>query len=317
MKINKKTQEEIIYDYFHTNLKVYEIANKYNLCRQSIRHVILENNLELKNNNTSDDIVKNVINDYLNGITNTEISKKYNLHRSVIQQILKRNGIELKSLAETSRKHHINNENYFNDIDTEEKAYILGLLYSDGYINHNGFGITLQETDKELLEKLSIIIYGKIVLGYKKSRTYQSYTSKPQYRFDVISKIMKNDLITHGCMENKTFKIRLPVLKEELYKHFIRGYFDGDGCLCIPKKYNRNITMTITSNTYFCTEVANYIKKEISVNATSSIRYLDIGVVRLTGRNQVIKFMNWLYTDSTLYMKRKKIKFDNYIINIE
>lgn len=256
---------------------------------------------------TENEIQKNIILDYLNGNTNKVITNKYGLHRTTVQRILLRNNIKLKKQQETARKHQIINENYFNDINTEEKAYILGLLYADGYINTNGFGITLMEIDKELLEKISTIIYGKIVLGYRKTRN----NAKPQYRFEVVSEIMKNDLIKHGCVKAKTFKIRLPQLNNDvIYQHFIRGYFDGDGCLCIPTNKPSNITFTITSNINFCNELADYIRNIVDVNMKSCVRYKDVGIIRLSGSKQVKKFMDWLYANSTIHMKRKFKKYN-------
>jgi intein/homing endonuclease len=252
-------------------------------------------------------IQANIVSDYLTENTNKIIASKYNLHRTTIQRILLRNNIALKKQNETARKHQIINENYFENINTEEKAYILGLLYADGYINNNGFGITLMEIDKELLEKISNIIYGKIVLGYRKSKN----NAKPQYRFEVVSQKMKNDLIEYGCVKTKTFKIRLPELDNDiLYQHFIRGYFDGDGCLCIPTNKPKNITFTITSNVDFCDGLANYVRNVVGVNMKSCVRYKDIGITRLTGGHQVRKFMNWLYKDATIYMKRKFEKYN-------
>jgi len=187
-------------------------------------------------------------------------------------------------------------------------------LFADGYINKNGFGITLMEDDKELLEKISKIIYGKIVLNFRKGRIDSrniKYKSKPQYRFEVTSLKMKNDLIKHGCVKAKTFKIRLPQLDKKLYSHFIRGYFDGDGSICIPTKKTNNVIFTITSNIKFCDDIAKYVNNNnnLNVNMKSIIRYGDIGMNRLTGRKQIIRFLNWLYDNATIFMNRKQTKF--------
>ena len=314
MKIEKEIQKNVVYDYKNTNLKVQDIANKYNLCRQSIRHIILENGEKLKEHKINSKIENLIINDYKNNVTNKTLTKKYDLHRCTIQTILLRNDVKLKPLSETARKHQLTNENYFNVIDDEEKAYILGLLYADGSISNNGFEISLMETDKELLEKLSIIIYNKIVLYYRKAKKYRTeYDNicKPQYRFEVTSSTMKNDLIKHGCMQAKTFKIRFPELtNENIYRGFIRGYFDGDGCICVPTKHPDNVTVTITSNTKFCDGLAEYVRNVVGVNMKSCIRYKDVSNTRLTGGQQVRKFMNWLYDDATIYMKRKFEKYN-------
>ena len=323
MKIKKEIQDSVIFDYISTNIKVKDIAEKHRLCRHSIRNIIVENNLKIRDRKINIDIVNNIIYDYKNNLTNKEISEKYNLNRGVVQDILKRNNVKLKTLSESSRKHNFLDENYFKNIDTKEKSYILGLLYSDGYINKNGFGISLQEKDKEILEKISNIIYGEIVLGYRKEKIIthskdKIYTSKPQYRLEIVSNIMKNDLISHGCLKNKTFKIRLPKLNSiNLYTAFIRGYFDGDGCLSIPKNKKRNIAFTLTSNINFCEDIKNFINENFDVHMKSGIRYGEVGFNRLTGSKQVTRFMNWLYEDADIFLKRKFVIFDTYLKEIK
>lgn len=318
-KINKEIQKNVIYDYKLNVLSLKDIAQKHGICFNTARKIIIENGEKIKDFKVSADIEKYIIGDYKNGITNKELTKKYNLHRCTIQTVLLRNGVNLKSLSETARKHQLINENYFNKINTEEKAYILGLLYADGSIRNNGFEITLMETDKELLERLSIIIYNKIILGYRAGRKYlkdSKHICKSQYRLVVTSNIMKNDLIKHGCVRAKTFKIRFPQLNNaDMYRHFVRGYFDGDGCFSVPKKQSNTAVVHITSNIYFCDGLAEYIKKTINVNMKSQIRYKNIGAVRLSITKQVIKFMDWLYDDSTIYLTRKHDKFENFKLN--
>ena len=314
MKTAKNIENEIIYDYQNTNLKTQEIAEKYNLSRQTIRKILLRNNVELKIRAVCSTTVNEIISDYSNNIRNNEICKKYSLHRATIQKILIDNGIQLKSLKETSRKHTLVNENYFENIDCEEKAYILGLLYADGYINKNGFGITLVETDVDILEKLSIIFYDKLVLNYKPERILKSkYISKPQYVLNIASNKMKNDLIKLGCVPSKTFKIQLPKLGDEnMYRHFIRGYFDGDGGICIPTKHPENITITITSNIQFCNQLSKLVVKKLNVNMKTYIRFRDVGGNRLTGKNQIKTFLDWIYKDASIYLERKYLKYKNY-----
>lgn len=319
MYTNKEIQKNVICDYKLNVLSLKDIAKKHGICFNTARKTIMENGEKIKDFKVNTNVEKHIIDDYKNGISNKELSKKYSLHRCTIQTVLLRNSVKLKSLVETARKYQLVNENYFNVINAEEKAYILGLLYADGSIRYNGFEITLVETDKELLEKFSIIIYNKIVLGYRKARKYgtnSKNTCKPQYRLVVTSNIMKNDLIKHGCMQAKTFKIRFPdLINANMYRHFIRGYFDGDGCFSIPKRQPNTAQINITSNIYFCDELAEYIRKTIDVNVKSKIRYKNIGAVRLQNTKQVIKFMDWLYDDSTIYLARKHNKFENFKLN--
>lgn len=47
---------------------------------------------------------------------------------------------------------------------------------------------------------------------------------------------MCNDLISHGCVPNKSLILKPPKIDNELINHFIRGYFDGDGCVSFNSK---------------------------------------------------------------------------------
>ena len=260
--------------------------------------------------------VLEVYQEYKNsGYTIKQIGKKYNFSAAyhfkkhgLTKQKINKSRSGRKQLLWTGEK-----------ITNETEAYILGLLYADGSLRHNGFELTLIETDKEILEKISNILYGKVILNYRKSRNCgnnSKYKSKPQYRLIVTSHIMKNNLIMHGCIQAKTFKIRFPKLNNDMYKHFIRGYFDGDGCFSSSKKKKNIAKVTITSNIYFCDELTKFIENILNVNIKSKIRYGEIGDAVITNRNDIIIFMNWLYDNSTIYLARKSDKYHKFLNSI-
>jgi len=85
-----------------------------------------------------DIVKKQIIDDYLSGINNKELCKKYSKSRSYIQKLLKKNGISLRKGCEVTKKYHIN-ENFFEEIDNENKAYILGLIFADGCISNKSY----------------------------------------------------------------------------------------------------------------------------------------------------------------------------------
>ena len=124
-------------------------------------------------------------------------------------------------------------EDFFESIDTEEKAYWLGFLYADGY-NYEAKGevkVALAGKDKDFLLKLRDTIYPNKdkPLYYKENSDLST-----GYELNMSSARMSRHLAKQGCMQAKTFKIKFPYfIDESLYRHFIRGYFDGDGSLSI------------------------------------------------------------------------------------
>lgn len=247
--------------------------------------------------------------DYLAGIENKELAVKYNLHRSSVQRILKRNGIGLRLQNTTSRKYFYD-ETFFSQIDTQNKAYILGMIAADGTVSRrNAVEICLQEDDKELLEKIAPF-FGNPKLGYRASRkrTPLSHASKPQYRLCVTSKRIALDLRRLGIMENKSLKIRFPNLPTSMIPHFIRGFFDGDGCLCLTKRWGNN-AVTIVSNPEMCSDMSKQITKFLNINASVRNKTKTVKVVGINGNRQIEKFLDWIYFNAEIFMQRKFKKY--------
>lgn len=135
-------------------------------------------------------------------------------------------------------------ENYFEIIDTPQKAYFLGLMYADGYVSHSKrllgnnkiyicykMSISLQEQDKSILElfKRELKRPNELIKIINKDI---SINRAIQYCFTVSGQKIHDDLVKHGCVENKSLILQFPkTVPEKLMSHFIRGYFDGDGCI--------------------------------------------------------------------------------------
>ena len=115
---------------------------------------------------------------------------------------------------------------HFEKIDSEEKAYWLGFLYADGYISfsENKIELSLAEKDVHHIEKF------RDFLGINNRICYRP--SVKAYRLSFRSDKCKQDLINQGCTPRKSLTLKFPTSKQvpyELIRHFIRGYFDGDG----------------------------------------------------------------------------------------
>ena len=112
----------------------------------------------------------------------------------------------------------------------DEKAYILGLLWADGYNDGKGkISISLQERDVDILKKIKKEIETDIPLNYRNFSNYRQGW-KNQYRLFINSKYMSEKLNSYGMHPNKSLDAIYPDwIDEQLYPHFIRGYCDGDG----------------------------------------------------------------------------------------
>lgn len=137
------------------------------------------------------------------------------------------------------------NRQYFHDISTPNQAYWLGFIFADGWIHadyKNGsyeLGIELQLSDKQNLEKFNTELGGACEIktahfeGVIYTNKVTSITDKAIFR--IFSKEMIEDLIHHNILTNKTRKPDFPKF-DNYYDDFVRGYFDGDGCIYINRR---------------------------------------------------------------------------------
>jgi intein/homing endonuclease len=124
----------------------------------------------------------------------------------------------------------------FDVIDTEEKAYWLGFIYADGYIEteSNRFGIGISIKDYGHLVKFNSFMkyLGNNIKTKISKQKYKGELKEKEICFWRVSdKHLKESLIKQGCFEKKSLILEFPKIPAKLVKHFIRGYFDGDGCV--------------------------------------------------------------------------------------
>ena len=211
-----------------------------------------------------------------------------------------------KSSARKSSRIYPLNESYFDVIDCEEKAYFLGFLYADGcnHIKKGCVTLTLQEKDKEILIRLSKLLQPTKPLQHLKSSSGFK-TNQSSYRLVLASKHISKKLAFLGCVGNKTMLLEFPgenQVSKELQRHFIRGYFDGDGCVgkheaSLVGTYNfcrkiSEISEEIIGGKFYLRHKGNYPTSEIIVN-----------------RRKARKFLHWIYGDSTINLQRKYTKY--------
>jgi len=259
--------------------------------------------------------IEELISAYKSGKSIREISRITGIPNHKIAKILRDNDIYIISRIERLRKYEID-ENYFDKIDNEHKAYTLGFLYADGYNDEhkNIVKISLEEGDIDILKKMKEPICPDKPLRYYVYKTNR----QPQYSFVIDNGHISRRLAELGVVQAKTFKIKFPKLDESLISHFIRGYFDGDGCITTTlrkRSIRKSYYITFTSTEEFLQGIQEYFNKIFDTKIhklqtrhperNHNIRTLEIG-----GNLQVEKILDHLYKNSTIYLQRK---YDKYI----
>ena len=189
----------------------------------------LENKIMKQSHKLTKEQKIEIIQKYKTGnCTCVSLGKEYNMSHNGIRYLLVSNNIVLKTMSQAKIKYSLN-EHYFNIIDTEDKAYFLGLLYADGYNNEkeNIITLSLQEDDIGILKTFNNFLSSNrpilSIISKKKNRKILS-------KLSIRNKNISTNLSYLGCKQKKSFILTFPTtdkLPESLIKHFIRGYFDG------------------------------------------------------------------------------------------
>jgi len=194
-------------------------------------------------------------------------------------------------------------EHFFDIIDTEAKAYFLGLLFADGCncSNNNDITIGLKEDDSYVLENLaSLLRLDRKLLGSPRQKILR-----------MCSNHMSGTLSSHGMVPRKSLILKFPeCVPPHLIRHFIRGYSDGDGCIHISKN---GPVWSITSTEDFCTSLRDIVEAETGVAGYIYVPHKDpikpTRVFTIAGMLRVPKSLKWIYSGSHIHLYRK---FDKY-----
>lgn len=258
--------------------------------------------------------IQNICRQYLEGASAAQIAKRYKVSNAIVLRYLEHNGIERRNASECHRIYPIN-EDFFDTIDAEEKAYFLGFLYADGgnIKSGNFVRVELQEQDEDILHKFAKLIYKENPEEHVRQsiRKRNLGSGIKEYRskyLNINSKHVCNVLEKHGCMPAKTFKIEFPSwLPLDLQRHFIRGYFDGDGKVFVNHNKGCGSTFSIASTKDMCSSMTEIINS--AAHANLSMYFDRIWVTNCAGDKQIERILDWMYQDATIWMNRK---YDSY-----
>lgn len=243
--------------------------------------------------------IEEMIKRYKEGKSTTEIAAMANVTARYVSLILKENNVEKRAFGHWKRLYTLN-EDYFKTWSSN-MAYILGFFAADGVVSKNTPTISFAQIEKEILEQIK-----------KEINTQQPLVQNSKtgvYLLTINSKVMKIDLMKlHGINPSKSLNIKFPYVPEEYLSHFVRGYFDGDGCIY----KNKNFVNIVGGSREF-TEELYLIFEEQKFNPILK----DFGQhyrIYISGYENIKRFSTWIYTDNRLKLQRKYDRFQENIV---
>lgn len=260
---------------------------------------------------------------YNSGFTLQQIHNEYYPQYSVnqINHICRKQGITRPN----GKQAHFN-KHYFDKIDTPDKAYWLGLLTADGCITnyHNRWvtNLSLMKEDKALVERFALDVETNLsVKEYTNNTGFQRQDGglHQECRISLCSEEFARNLEKYGIVPQKSLRLtKVPELPNCLYRHYIRGFFDGNGSVTYywNKTKNYRCPRIIFYSTHsFCEDLMRVIctQLEIPYHTITDQKQEQMSLFSYTLYEHIEKIYQYLYNDLSddfHYLKRKQKKLD-------
>lgn len=291
--------EQQIKDFHNQGLSVCQIASRLGFDPSSVENYCNKLGLEFAKKVDLDDYAEEIVEMRKKKYSTRMIAKHFNLSHGTIRRWLIDNKYSSKAYKIPV------DETFFEQIDNEDKAYCLGLMMSDGCVSNGSIRLIMTDKDTVLKFARALRYEGNITEILPKKENH-----KVKYQCVIYSMKLFLDIQKFGVVQKKSLILEFPKLSlipANLVHHVVRGILDGDGCIAQYKK--RKAWKIVFAGTF---EVLRVIEQLLDVKAyyhhakkANNTWHLGIRI-----QKEIIKSLEWMYKDATIYMDRKKLKAD-------
>jgi hypothetical protein len=238
-----------------------------------------------------------IIDAFSSGMECRYISTALNFSGRAVPRVLAEAGINTKR-----RNRYVLNENYFDVIDSQVKAYLLGLLAADGCVTTKDY-VTFESIDQELTHLL------KQELEYSGStRVIKPQNYAPHYRINFSSRQLATALRKLGVVAGRGSSGIYYFPDSNYLAAYVLGYFDGDGCAYVnPNRSGGSIC--IVGSYEFTSELA----KLLGMGAVKEHQSKSVYYWTIYSRDNINKFYQLIYQYPGLGLQRKKYKIQQIL----
>jgi transposase len=286
-------------------LSICKIAKSLDISKSKVHRTLRRSHIKMRSpgetmSKISAADLEVAVDKYRNGATLKQLAKELGVGYSTLNATFKRHDIPLRK-SHDSRYNNYRSD-FFESIDNEDKAYIFGFICADGHVNPKFLQIRLQMPDKNHL----LTMASKIKNNYCYSEVLPGKTSfggdvQPNVQINDIK--VAADLIGAGTNEIKSGDpSKIDILNDDLFRHFIRGYIDGDGCI---SSSGNELQVSICCEYRSILEYFHKRLLRLGIVEHCSIYRAAIWYMAISGNNQALSFLKWLYDRCEIFMPRK------------
>lgn len=233
-----------------------------------------------------------------------EIAEKFGITENKLKKL-----ISVNSWGTTAPS--ILNESLFSSY-TRTSCYWAGFLAADGCVSDKGkLSICLNYDDTGHIEKFREVLKSNHAITSNTTKYYRSEIS-------FINKKIAEDLKNNFNIVPRKTNIYCPPnnMPEEFIRHFIRGYFDGDGCICESFSNKNSKTATLYTTIIGTLETVQFIQRVLELNCSIQQHQTNKNIFTIKYcTNHSKKFLSYIYEDCEDYLERKYKLFKEIVVN--
>ena len=314
-KANDAIREQIVNEYENNEfISIKSLARTYKVSEPTISRwlKLADVKIRRKHNVKECDLMR-AVKYYLDGMNSRAAARKARIGKETLRKYLRDKDLLRKENIIQADKMY--DESFFDQINTEEKAYWFGFIFADGSVriaeDTYSVAIEIQESDIDMLHLFNKSLHGNLIIKHRRRKNPTGSITK-MCSLTIYSKHMAEALAAKGCKPNKTYEgeiMKHVIEGHELKMAFVRGYVDGDGFISKP---GVNIfSIVVRSN-----KVANYLNRIIieETGAIPTFHYEkgkngDAYRLRITNQTEFEMFLSKLYENATIFMERKHKRY--------
>ena len=242
-----------------------------------------------------------------------KIAKYFDVAISTVHRILNQLNYTPRSNREQALKYSFN-EDYFENINNEHKAYWLGYICADGTIyekTQTDSGILkleMKKSDKELAQKFKVDVESTHSIKYYTNKHYKGYIAA---RLVLKSNKIISDLAKYGVGAKKSLTLQFPqqLITSKFVNAFIRGYFDGDGSIGKGDTKTNPYDIRVLGTEKFLQTIQQITNIKCRISQPKGKIY----ELRISARDERKKFLTFIYKDATIYLQRKYNRYKEFM----
>ena len=250
------------------------------------------------------------------GLTAKQIALELGFtYHQPVYNYFKKMGWERKGKHYVPRKYNVD-ENFFNVINNEYKAYVLGFICADGHVDKDRISICVAIKDVDILYSIKQAMKSNHPIKEYRSKNPYSESNRPildMCLLTINSVKLCSRLHSIGIKSNKSSSLSSEIIKyipKYLIRDFLRGYFDGDGNVMFGKRYNSGYKYNINicgTEDFLLGSFQRYFP---TINKLYKDLYSkNCYVWKVSSRDKVLKFLDFIYFNSSIHLKRKYLEY--------